>query len=474
MLAKIVIFSPEIFLILALPLIGMINRYRVAKTAKTFYSVSKIILLLSMLATIVFYNRSAAPSLLQNSTYTTLYKMFVELMGLGTFFLSCKWFLNKNRSSALYYTLGLGIILCLNLMISAIHFWGLVGAYFLASLLQYFLLKLNAEDYEYEDAGRRYFIFMFLFSGMMMLSVLWFQSQTGGLSYAAVTKYYATHTWKLTDIIAFSGILLPLLFMLGMAPLHFCKIELSGVSILPVCMLFNLLPLIGSYAVILIMLTDVFVSMQKVYLPFLQIMAIISLFWGAISAIKEENLRRLFCYCSVYSLGFIILGILPFSTNGLTSSFVYLFSYLLTMWGVYTVFFAFKSNGEYLSRLSDISGVFSQKPYVSVLLAVFIVSLAGSPPMLIFLGKLQAVDNMVLNHAYVNVIGAMLALLLILSAFFKLIRTMFFEPRIKTFDHADRGIYVCLFVNMIFFLIGILNPALFIERFELLLKPIMR
>ena len=110
MLAKIVTFSPEMFLILALPLMGLISRYRSSKTAKTFYSISKIMLLLSMLATIVFYNRSPFPLLMQNNTYTTLYKIFIELLAFGTFFLSCKWFLNKNRSSAMYYALGLGVL----------------------------------------------------------------------------------------------------------------------------------------------------------------------------------------------------------------------------------------------------------------------------------------------------------------------------------------------------------------------------
>ena len=474
MLAKIVTFSPEIFLALALPLIGLISRYRKSKTAKTFYSVSKIVLLLSILASIIFYNRSPLPLLIQNNTYTTLYKMFVDVLGLGTFFLSCKWFLNKNRSSAMYYALGLGLILSLNLMISAAHLGVLVGAYFVAMLLQYMMLKLNAEDYEYEEAGKRYFGIMFLFSTIMLLSILWLQTQISSLNYDAVAAYYAKHKWSLKDILAFAGILLPLIFMMGLAPLHFCKIELSGVSILPVCMLSNILPLVAAYAVLLILLTDIFVAMQDIYLPFLQIMAIISLLWGAVSAIKEENLRRMFGYCGVYSLGFIILGLLPLNNNGITSSFVYLLSYLLTIWGVYTVFFAFKSNGEYLSTMTDISGVFSQKPYVSVLLSGFMVSLAGSPPMLIFLGKLQAIDNMIINHAYGEVVISMLALLLILNAFFKLIRIMFFEARTKNFDRADKGIYFCLFINMIFFLIGILNPALFIERFELLLQPIMR
>ena len=138
------------------------------------------------------------------------------------------------------------------------------------------------------------------------------------------------------------------------------------------------------------------------------------------------------------------------------------------------VLFAFKSNGEYLQELTDISGVFSQKPYISVLLMVFIVSLAGSPPMLIFLGKLQVMDNLMINGAYGEIIISMVALLLMINAFFRIIRIMFFEAKVKNFDHTERRIYICLFINMLFFLVGILNPALFIEQFELLLKPIMR
>lgn len=474
MLAKIVTFSPEIFLILTLPLIGLINHYRRSKTAKTFYSVSKIMLLLSIIATVIFYNRSPFPSLIQNTTYTTLYKIMIELLALVTFFLSCKWFLNKNRSSVMYYSLGIGLVLSLNMMISAVHLGVLVCAYFVSSLIQYLMMQLNEEDSEGEKGRQRYLIIMFLFSTIMLWAAMWLQSQAGGWHYEKIAEHYAKQNWNIKDIMAFSGILLPLLFMIGVAPLHFCKIELSGINILPICMLNNLLPLVSGYATILYLLTKVFASMQTVYLPFLQILAVTSLIWGAISAIKEENLRRIFGYCSIYSIGFIILGILPFNNNGITSSFVYLVSYLLTMWGVYTVFFAFKSNGEYLSLISEVSGSFSQKPYVSVLLTVFIVSLAGSPPMLIFLGKLQAVDNMIITHAYGNVIISMIALLLILNAFFKVISTMFFEPRNKNFDRADRGIYFCLLLNMIFFLIGILNPAIFIEQFEQLLKPIMR
>lgn len=473
MLAKIITFSPEIFLVLALPLIAFVNQYRSSKTAKTFYSIVKVLLIFSILSTIIFYNRSPLPHLLQNDTYTTLYKVLLDILSLGIFFLSCKWFLNKNRSSALYYALGISLVLSLNLMISAVDLRILVGGYFAATILQYFLLKLNDDD-DCKVGEIHYMAFSFLLFLIMVLSIIWFQEKIGSAEYSKIAAYYAKHKIQMLDVMAFAGILLPILFMLGIAPFHFCRVELSGLSILPVHVLSNLIPTISAYAVIVYLLTEVFSKFKEIYLPFIEIVAILSLLWGAISAIKEENIRRFFSYCHIYSLGFILLGILPFNNNGITSSFVYFTAYLLTIWGIYMVLFAFKSNGEYLQELTDISGVFSQKPYISVLLMVFIVSLAGSPPMLIFLGKLQVMDNLMINGAYGEIIISMVALLLMINAFFRIIRIMFFEAKVKNFDHTERRIYICLFINMLFFLVGILNPALFIEQFELLLKPIMR
>lgn len=474
MFVQMVAQSPEIFLLMGLPIMFLLNKYRKNKTSKTFYSVSKIMLLFSILSGIIFYNRSGYAEYVQNNTYTTLYKIFVQIFGLGIFFLSCKWFLNKNRSSLQYYAYGTGLIVSLMILISSVHFLVLSGAYFISSLLIYYLMRLSSEDYEYEMGNRRYFVFMFMFSLMILLSGLWFYHKIGSWEYAKIAAYYAKHAWNRADIMAFAGILLPLLYMLGIAPLHFNRIEQSGLSILPVGMINQILPVIGAYAVILNLLINVFSTASSIYLPFLRILSIVSLFWGAISATKEDNLRRLFGYCCLYSVGFIMLGLLPFNNNGITSSFVYLIAYLLTIFGVYSVFFAFKSNGEYVSSLQDISGIFSQKPYVSVLLTAFIVSFAGSPPMLGFLGKLQSVENMIREQDYWSIGLAMLALLLLLNAFFRVIRVMFFEIRTKNFDRTDRGIYFCLFLNMIFFLVGVLNPALFIEQFETLLQPIMR
>ena len=474
MLIKWVNYLPEILLLLNFPIMLLINEYRRTKTSKTFYSVAKYILLASFIATIMLKSQTPLPQYLQNDSYILLYKLLLQLFGLVIFFLGCKWFLNKNRNSFSYYALGIGSILCLSLMVSTPHMLILTAAYFAASLHQYKMLSLSEDDYDYEAGARRYFVFIFIFSLMMLCGAEMFYEKIGSWQLSAVKTYYLTHPLTWYDITAMACLILPLLYMIGVAPLHFGLVEYSGISIIPVCMFRIILPIIGAYGVLMHLSADIFKAYAEILSNFYEIIGIISLFLGAVSAMKEENIRRLFVYCGLNGMGFILLAALPLNANGVSSSMVFFLAYLITMSGIYTALYAFKSNGEYLTQLSDIGGVFMQKPYVSVLLTIFIVSLAGSPPMIGFLGKLQAVDNMVINHEYWQITVAMLASLLLVNAYFRIVRTMFFEPRVKNYDRADKGIYLSLFINIVICVCIVLNPAWPIGKIEAMLTPLMR
>ena len=207
--------------------------------------------------------------------------------------------------------------------------------------------------------------------------------------------------------------------------------------------------------------------------PVLWGFAVFSLLLGAVSANREKNLRRLFAYGTLYNLGFIFITLNAFNYDGIAASFVYLVVYMLSMLGVYTVFFGFKSNGEYLTVLDDAAGAFTQKPYITVAFLVFMVSLASSPPTLGFLGKLAAVNNLVIEGSYCSVAIVMVALLLMITAYLDVIKAVFFDERKRKFDRADRGIYICLFLNILIVLISILNPSYLMDNLEKLLVPVL-
>lgn len=474
MILDFITLSPEIILLLCLPLMYLVNRYRTTKTPKTFYTIAKVFIILAAISTLIFYNRSGLQNFWVNNTYTTLYKLCIYAFALTWFFLSCKWFLNKNRSSFAYYALGICSLFSLMLMISAhnllILFAGLTGSF----ITQYLMIYLSDDDFDIVVIATRYLRFAIIFSLMFALGLGLIYYKVGGWDYGQVYAYFASlKSFSLIDIFCYVLILVPLLFMLGLAPFHFWFAEVLSVCVLPISGYFTIIPIFAAYSALVNLCLNVFFPMINYIKPALVVFAFLSLLLGAVSAIKETNLRKLFAYSTLYHLGFIFVTLISFNYNSISASFTYLLIYVLAMTGIYTVFFGFKSNGEYLYKLEDIGGVFTQKPYISVSLLIFIVSMVGSPPMLGFLGKLEAVDNLIIEGRYWSVFLAMLALLFLMTAYLDVIKAAFFDNRIRNFDRADKGIYICLFINILIVLITILNPSFLIDKLDKWLLPVL-
>lgn len=474
MIIDFITLSPEFLLLLCLPVLFLVNRYRISKTAKTFYTITKIFIVLAAASTLIFYNRSGLPSLFVNNTYTTLYKLSIYAFAITWFFLSCKWFLNKNRSSFAYYTLGICSLFSLMLMISAnnllILFIGLLGSF----TTQYLMIYLSDDDFDVVIIAKRYLQFAVIFAVMFALGLALIYYQAGSLGYKEIYTYFASlKTFNLLNVLSYALILIPLLFMLGLAPFHFWFAEVLSVCVLPISGYFTIIPIFAAYSALVNICLNVFFPMIGYIKPALITFVFLSLLLGAISAIKENNLRKLFAFSSLYHLGFIFAALVSFNYNSVAASFTYLLIYVLGMTGIYTVFFGFKSNGEYLYKLGDIAGAFTQKPYISAALLIFIVSMVGSPPMLGFLGKLDAVNNLIIEGSYWTVFAAMFALLLLMTAYLDVIKTVFFDSRVRNFDRADKGIYICLFINILIVLITILNPRFLMDNLDKLLLPVL-
>lgn len=462
---------PEISLLICLGVMALVARYRTSQTAKTFFTISKIFLFISLLSTVIFYNKSAVSDMWVNSSYTTLFKVIIYLLSLAWFFLSCKWYLNKDYSAYSFYSLGMLSILLLTLAISAINLFVLLGVVPLLGLLNYYLILQNKkEDENIQRQAKMYLGLVFFFSILMLFGCVWLYQQTNSLAYEAIYKLYEYGNYGAWDLLAAALIITPLLFMLAVAPFHSWFVDVIGGAILPVSGYLTFIPVFAYSCVLINIILHAFYPLYALLQPALIILAFLSIFMGAISANGEKNIRRLFAYSSVYQVGFMLVTILTFNYHSVLSAFVYLCVYAFAMIGIYSVFLGLKANGEYLDELADISGLAKAKPYVSAAFLVFIISLIGSPPMLGFLGKLSVINNLVIEGRWYTMLAVSGSLLLIANAYLQVIRTIYFEPGVKRFDRVDQGIYICLFINLIVVVISILNPSFLLHDAEQILR----
>lgn len=115
-------------------------------------------------------------------------------------------------------------------------------------------------------------------------------------------------------------------------------------------------------------------------------MAFISLLVGNLGALAQSNVRRLLAYSAIAHAGALLLGVLAYAASGPVPLFYYAATYGLATVGAFGVIAAAEQGGR-CEELSDLAGLYRRSPFLASCLAVFILSLAGIPPLAGFFGK---------------------------------------------------------------------------------------
>jgi NADH-quinone oxidoreductase subunit N len=131
---------------------------------------------------------------------------------------------------------------------------------------------------------------------------------------------------------------------------------------------------------------------RPVYLPLVIFVAVATMTGGNLAAITQTNLKRLFAYSSIAHVGYMLLGLvagtaaMP-SITGIKGILIYLLVYTFMNLGVFAVLTSLRRREIIGDEIDDISGLFFKAPTEAVLMLVFLLSLAGIPPLAGFYGK---------------------------------------------------------------------------------------
>lgn len=111
-----------------------------------------------------------------------------------------------------------------------------------------------------------------------------------------------------------------------------------------------------------------------------------SLLIGNVGALAQTNLRRLLAYSAIAHAGVLLLGVIAAGTAGPGPLFYYASTYGLATVGAFGVVAVLERAGVG-PRVNDLAGLHKRSPLLAGCLALFILSLAGIPPLAGFFGK---------------------------------------------------------------------------------------
>ena len=132
--------------------------------------------------------------------------------------------------------------------------------------------------------------------------------------------------------------------------------------------------------------------LRFVYVPLLVFVAIATMTGANLAALTQNNLKRLLAYSSIAHVGYMLLGLvagdLYYATaDGVKGILLYLLVYTFMNLGAFAVITSLRHRNVIGDEIDDISGLYSRAPVEAVLMLIFLLSLAGIPPLAGFYGK---------------------------------------------------------------------------------------
>ena len=320
----------------------------------------------------------------------------------------------NNRRQADFYILMLTSALGMSVVALAQDMFVLFIGLELASFSTYVLVAFHKETRAGSEGGAKYFIVGSVASavGLYGLSMLYLWA--GSLQFDVLAAKWAADGANSLSMMALGFVLVGFAFKISAAPFHFAAPDAYSGANSPVAGVLatasKAMGMLGLMRVLLLItVPDAAAEGESaIWIGLLGLMAAVTMTWGNIAALGSENPKRMLAYSSVAHAGYMLAALTAIGAwnwglvdNGgdakdvvVAALIFHMFVLVFFKLGAFLVLGLLEMEGG-ASRLSSLSGLGKREPLLAVAMFLFMISLAGVPPMAGFLSKLLVIMGIV-------------------------------------------------------------------------------
>ena len=265
----------------------------------------------------------------------------------------------------------------------------------LVSISSYLLTNFNFNR-KSAEAGLKYLLFGAVASAVMLFGISLLYGFTGTLDFASAPFHLSLLSLRIEALpllVASFMTLSGFLFKLSAVPFHIWAPDVYEGAPLPVAALFSVVPKLAGLSLLIRFLQNfhessiLFVSVHFDWQLVLAVLAGLSMFIGNLAAVWQDNVKRMLAYSSIAHTGFLLSGLLAYSSLGVRSLLFYAAIYLLMNFAAFIlVNVLYKQTGN--ESIRGFSGLGKKIPYLGAALVVVMIALTGLPPTAGFTAKL--------------------------------------------------------------------------------------
>ncbi|KQZ61728.1 NADH-quinone oxidoreductase subunit NuoN [Sphingopyxis sp. OPL5] len=321
----------------------------------------------------------------------------------------------------LFAALGMGI------MASSRDLMTLYVGLELNSLAAYVLASFMRNDERSSEAGLKYFVLGALASGMLLYGISLLYGFSGTTDFAGIATAMGGQL-NAGLIFGIVFVLAGLAFKISAVPFHMWTPDVYEGAPTPVTAFFASAPKVAAMALMTRVVIDAMGPAVGAWQQIVIFLALASIILGAVGAIGQKNIKRLLAYSSINNVGFMLIGLAAGTQAGVEGVLTYLVVYVVTTLGAFLVVLQLRdTDGNAVESIPAMAGLASKRGWLAAAMSVFLLSLAGIPPLFGFWPKLLVFQAAVNANLVPLAVAGIVASVIGAYYYIMVIKTMVFD-----------------------------------------------
>jgi len=308
-----------------------------------------------------------------------------------------------------------------------------------ASVSVYILVGLNRYNIRASEALFKYLLLGSFSGAFFLLGVAFVYAQVGSTHLGDIKNYIEMHEHY--ELITLGGILMmiTIMFKISAVPFQAWTLDVYDGASLPITAFMAGTFKIAIFSIALrIFLVD-YHSISHLFEPLLIFTAVITVIGGSLLTLAQQNIKRMLAASSIVHSGYLLIALASSGTIGTSAApaiIFYLVAYFLSAVGAFGMLSYLRQWDTERTTYDDFKGFAHHHPLLAAMMSVFMLSFAGFPSTIGFLGKFyiftSAIESGLTWLALIGIFAAFVSI----YYYFKVIAMMYFYPQERTYKLA--------------------------------------
>ncbi len=274
------------------------------------------------------------------------------------------------------------------------------------SVTLYVLAGWTRKVKESNEAALKYFLLGAFATGFLLYGIALIYGASGTTNLVGISENMEALKGNLIFIAGCGLLLIGLAFKVAAVPFHLWVPDVYDGSPTSVSAFMSTGAKGAAFAALALIFSVKFEFTNSQVNTVIALLAVISMVLGNVVAIAQTSIKRMLAYSSIAHAGYMLIGMVAGTEIGVSAILFYIVAYMLTNLGAFGVVSIFEKENRKNLDIEDYAGLARRRPVLAALMAVFMFSLAGIPPLAGFFGKyylfLAAVES---GYTWLAIVG---------------------------------------------------------------------